>query len=233
MSIKVALITGANRGIGKEVARQLGKLGFRVILGVRSLKKAERTLAELEEEELIAFPVELKVDELASVQQAVANILDEHQRIDVLVNNAGVYPEPGVELEKTDPQQFLQAQMVNLCGPYFVIHSVLPAMRRQGIGRIVNVSSGYGANHNMDSGTAAYKVSKLALNGMTRVLADELQGTNIKVNAVCPGWVRTDMGGPDADRSVEEAAHGIVWAATLGEKGPSGGFFRDGNEIAF
>ena len=119
----------------------------------------------------------------------------------------------------------------NLYGTLRVTQTVLPLMRKHGYGRIVNMSSGLGQLCDMHAGTPAYRISKTALNAVTRILADELQGTNIKVNSMCPGWVRTDLGGPNATRSVEEGAATAVWLATLPDDGPSGGFFRDREAI--
>lgn len=150
-------------------------------------------------------------------------------RLDVLVHNAGIYP--GGRASTIDLEVVRQALDVNAIGPWRMSMAVLPLMRRHRYGRIVNVSSEAGSLASMGGDTPAYNVSKAALNAITRVLAADLRGTGILVNAVCPGWVRTDMGGPDAPRSPEEAAAGIVWAATLPADGPTGQFFRDGKPL--
>jgi NAD(P)-dependent dehydrogenase (short-subunit alcohol dehydrogenase family) len=151
----------------------------------------------------------------------------------VLINNAGVYLDEGLKLSEEDSAILEKTMRTNLLGPFNLIHSFLPLMKKNNYGRIVNVSSGYGQMDEMDySGAGSYKLSKLALNGLTRILASEVSG-NIKINAVCPGWVRTDMGGPNAPRSAEEAAQSILWLAELEEDGPSGGFFRNGQQISW
>jgi NAD(P)-dependent dehydrogenase (short-subunit alcohol dehydrogenase family) len=155
-------------------------------------------------------------------------------RADVLVNNAGVMLDGGGRRIADLSLDVLQATLeVNLYGALRVTQALLPMMRRHRYGRIVNLSSGLGQLADMGSGTPAYRISKTALNAFTRILAAELEGTNIKVNSLCPGWVRTDLGGPNAPRSVEEGADTAVWLATLPDKGPSGGFFRDRKRIAW
>lgn len=217
----MALVSGANRGLGAEVAARLAAdHRFYVLAGARDPSAvAERGNV---------VPLELDVTDDASVGAAIAGIESGPGRLDVLVNNAGVYgPPDGVaEHELAAAHEVLE---VNTFGPWRLIQAALPLLRRSPAARIVNVSSGAGQLDEMGTGRTAYRLSKAALNALTRTLAAE--EPQIKVNAVCPGWVRTDMGGPHATRSVAEGAAGIVWAATLPDDGPTGGFFRDGEPL--
>ena len=149
------------------------------------------------------------------------------------MNNAAVLLDDGKSLSEINTLDFRTTLEINVLGAYQVTKSVLPLMKKQKYGRVVNVSSGYGALDAMNSGTGAYKISKLALNGMTQIMADEVSEPDIKINAMCPGWVRTDMGGPGATRSAEKATETIVWLAQMGKDGPSGLFFRDKKQIEF
>jgi NAD(P)-dependent dehydrogenase (short-subunit alcohol dehydrogenase family) len=222
---RVALVTGANRGIGLEVARELAARGMTVLLGCRDVEKGREAARRLGPR---VHGVALEVTEGASVAALVEAVEREHGRLDVLVNNAGVYLDEGVRGLDVDMETVGVTLETNTVGPLRLIQAFAPMMKRRGYGRIVNVTSGYGAMRAMDSGgVLAYKLSKLALNGMTRVLAAELRGTGVLVNVVDPGWVRTDMGGPGAPRSVEQGADTLVWLATLPDDGPTGGFFHD------
>jgi NAD(P)-dependent dehydrogenase (short-subunit alcohol dehydrogenase family) len=150
----------------------------------------------------------------------------------MLVNNAGILIDHiDTRLAELDLEPLRWTLETNLCGALHVTQVVLPLMRRNGYGRIVNMSSGLGQLSDMRAGTPAYRISKTALNALTRILAAELEGSNIKINSTCPGWVRTDMGGPNATRSVQEGADTAIWLATLPDDGPSGGFFRDRQPI--
>jgi NAD(P)-dependent dehydrogenase (short-subunit alcohol dehydrogenase family) len=176
----------------------------------------------------------LDVTDTASVQRLRDGLRDELGRIDCLVNNAGIFPDPAPGSEassifQADLDTVRRGLETNTLGALQVCQALIPLM--EGNGRVVNVSSGMGQLSEMNGCCPGYRLSKTALNAVTRILADELLGTGVKVNAVCPGWVRTDMGGPDATLSVEEGARGIVWAAALPDDGPSGGFFRHGEPI--
>lgn len=230
---KNVLITGGNKGIGFELAKQLAEKNFQVLLGSRDRVRGQNAVSSLQNLGIDVRFVELDVDNPESIQHAVEYVQVTYDRLDVLINNAGIYLDEGLKLSEEDPIILEKTMRTNLLGPYHLIRSFLPLMKQNNYGRIVNISSGYGQMEEMDySGTGSYKLSKLALNGLTRIIASEVSG-NIKVNAVCPGWVRTDMGGPNASRSAEEAARSILWLAELDEDGPSGGFFRNGQRISW
>jgi NAD(P)-dependent dehydrogenase (short-subunit alcohol dehydrogenase family) len=220
---RVALVTGANRGIGLEVCRQLAQRGYAVMLGARDPAKGARAARQVGGD---ITAVALDVADPESVRVAAAGL----DRLDVLVNNAAILYDTWQRGVDADLDQVREALDVNLLGAWRVTQAVLPLLRRSPAGRIVNVSSGAGALHDMGGGTPAYRTSKAALNALTRVLAAELRADGILVNAVCPGWVATDMGGPGG-RPVADGAAGIVWAATLPDDGPTSGFFRDGRTI--
>ncbi len=234
----VAVVTGANRGLGLETARQLAKRDIRVIVTSRNPSKGEAALEKLLAEELdVVFHV-LDVASESSVAELGAFIHSRCGRVDILVNNAGVFLD-GHGAEDTGGASVLTASLetltttlkTNLYGPLLLAQELVPLMKQQHYGRIVNVSSSMGQLSEMEGKSPAYRISKTALNALTRILAAETQGYNILVNSVCPGWVRTDMGGSNAERTVEQGVSGIVWAATLPDAGPTGGFFRDGQPI--
>ena len=220
------LITGANRGIGLETARLLAEGGHDVLLGSRDRGRGEEVAAELAPVAGSVRVVEIDVAASASIDRCIAAIGDDG--VDVLVNNAGIYPSGGVQ--DGDPSDYEECMAVHVHGPLRLVQGLVPGMVDRDYGRVVNVSSGSGSFGEGLSGPAPYCVSKAALNALTVKLAAELPET-VKVNSVCPGWVRTRMGGPNASRSVEEGAEGVVWAATLPDDGPTGGFFRDGEPI--
>jgi NAD(P)-dependent dehydrogenase (short-subunit alcohol dehydrogenase family) len=217
----LALVSGANRGIGLEVARELARGGYRVLAGTRSLDAMD------EVDGLDITPVQLDVADPESVARVPAAIEAAGGALDVLVNNAGVYP--GGRASRIDFEVVEETWRINALGAWRLAVAAIPYM---GLGaRIVNVSSGAGSLATMDASMPAYNVSKAAMNAITRVLAADLRSEGILVNSVCPGWVRTDMGGPGASRPVEEGAASVLWAARLGPDGPTGGFFRDGRPV--
>ena len=224
--MRTALVTGANRGIGLAVARGLGERGFRVLLGARDPERGEQAEAALRSAGHDARAVVLDVADAATVGPALAAA---EGRLDVLVNNAGIYP--GGRPSELDLDVAERAWQVNALGAWRVAQAAIGLMRAGAWGRIVNVSSEAGSLASMDASMPAYNVSKAALNAITRVLAADLRGTGILVNAVCPGWVRTDMGGPGAPRSPEQGAASVLWAVDLPDDGPTGGFFRDGRAL--
>lgn len=227
---RVAVVTGANRGIGLEVCRELAAQGYRVVLTSRDRARGEAAVAELQRVggDLIHHPLE--VTDQRSVDQLRQFVVEQIGRIDVLINNAAIYP-TGDHILTLDLARLRQTIETNVYGPLMLCQAFAPIMQRQRYGRIVNVSSGAGQLSTMTDDTPAYNMSKAALNAITRMVADAVGGSNVLVNSVCPGWVRTDMGGAGAPRSVAEGADTIVWLATLPDGGPSGGFFRDRQPI--
>jgi NAD(P)-dependent dehydrogenase (short-subunit alcohol dehydrogenase family) len=223
----VALVSGGNRGIGRDVVRQLGERGITVVLGSRDLKRGEKAAAELEAKGLRIVAKQLDIRDEASVERVARELEEEFGRVDILVNNAGITDPWRGTAEDADFDAVKDVLETNLFGAWRLAKAVIPLMRRNGYGRIVNLSSGMGQLSDMGGHSPGYRVAKTGLNALTRMLASELAGENILVNSVCPGWVRTDMGGPGARRSVEEGADTPVWLATLPDGGPSGGFFRD------
>lgn len=217
----VALVSGATRGIGAEIARQLAAdHGFSVYAGARNPD-------DIADRDGIV-PIRLDVTDQGGIDAARQRIESEAGRLDALVNNAGVHGEPAgvADHDLEDAHHVLE---VNTFGPWRLIEAFLPLLRRSEHPRIVNVSSGAGQLSDMNGGRAAYRVSKAGLNALTRALAWDEAG--VKVNTMCPGWVRTDMGGSAAPRSVEDGADTAVWLATLPDDGPTGGFFRDRKPI--
>lgn len=227
----IALVTGANRGIGFEVCRQLAERGFTVLLAARDFTKAQAAAAKLRDAGSVE-PFVLDVADGRSIKAAAVEIAHRYDHLDVLVNNAGINYDTWETVENANVDGTVQETLTtNLLGPWRVCQAFLPLLlRKSRAGRIVNVSSESGSLAHMGAGPPAYQVSKAALNAMTRTLAAELRNTHILVNAVCPGWVATDMGG-SGGRPVEEGAAGIVWAATLPNNGPTGGFFQDGKPL--
>ena len=225
---RLALVTGGNRGIGLEIARQLAKAGNSVILGARNIKLGEQAAKAISSTSTEVFSAELDVTKDATVEKLVEKIDSDFGRLDILVNNAGILIDESDLPGETKLKVMRSTLETNLIGPWRLCQAFMPLMKRNKYGRIVNVSSGAGALSEMSESlyAPAYSISKTALNALTIMLASELKGSNILVNAACPGWVRTDMGGPNAPLSVEEGADTAVWLATLPDNGPTGGFFR-------
>jgi NAD(P)-dependent dehydrogenase (short-subunit alcohol dehydrogenase family) len=220
----VALVSGANRGIGAEVARQLAEdHGFLVLAGSRDPGKVAET------ESIRA--IRLDVTDQASVDAAREQIESDPGRLDVLVNNAGITGPWSDTAAEEDLNQAHQVLETNLFGAWRLTQAMLPMLRRSEHPRIVNVSSGAGQLSDMNGGYPSYRMSKSALNALTRILSEEEAPNGILANSLCPGWVRTDMGGRGAPKSVEDGADTAVWLATLPDDGPSGGFFRNRKPI--
>ncbi|MEL6946824.1 MAG: SDR family NAD(P)-dependent oxidoreductase [Pseudomonadota bacterium] len=225
----IALVTGANRGIGREVALQLARdHAMHVYVGSRDLKKGAVAAAAIGHG---AVAIALDVSDQTSINRAIATIQADHGRLNVLVNNAGVDYDTDQRAIAADLSRVRHGFETNLFGPWMMAIAAIPLLKAAGGGVVVNVSSMSGALSEMTGGTPGYGVAKAALNALTIKLADELRGDAIRVNAVCPGWVATDMGG--GGRPIPEGAAGVVWAATGGKDGPTGGFFRDGQRIAW
>ncbi len=226
---RTALVTGGNRGIGREVCRQLLRRGLRVVLASRRLPDGEEAARGLWGDcaaDVVVVP--LDVSDAASIGACTEELTRRDVQVDVLVNNAAICPEGGVlDLDHETAERALRT---NLGGPFWLIRAFVPGMVRRGYGRVVNVSSEWGSFGGGLGGPCGYSLTKAALNALTVKLAQEVSG-DIKVNAACPGWVRTRMGGAGAPRGVEQGAETIVWLATLASDGASGGFFRDKQRI--
>lgn len=228
---RVALVTGANRGIGLEVCRQLAAGGLRVILTGRERRNAQAAAEPLQRGGLDVAAAELDVIDAASIRACAREVTNEFGHIDVLVNNAAVLLAENVELLRTPVDDLRATFETNVFGVHAVCQAFVPAMVERKYGRVVNVSSAAGQLSSMGGYAPAYSISKTALNALTRQLAVATKGSGVLVNCVNPGWVRTRMGGRGAPRSVEEGADTIVWLATLPSKGPTGKFFGDRREI--
>jgi NAD(P)-dependent dehydrogenase (short-subunit alcohol dehydrogenase family) len=229
VSEKIALVSGGNRGIGREVVAQLARMGFLVYIGARDFEAGKKAAKEMGNGKVL--PVQLDVADPQSVKRAVDVIRKEHGRLDVLINNAGTMYDSWQSGVDADIEKSHQAFETNFFGAWRLAKAVIPLLKKGEQGRIVNVSSEAGSLAVMGGGTPAYSTSKAALNALTRILASELKTEGILVNSVCPGWVRTEMGGKNAPRSVEQGAASVLWAATLPAGGPTGGFFRDGKRL--
>lgn len=226
---RVAVVTGASQGLGLETARQLAERGLSVVLTARTEAQIETGLEAIGRPANVSgHPLDIADD--ASVAAFFDWLDTEHGRVDVLVNNAGRAAGNRWQTLDTPPEAIAELIDNNALGAWRMIQRALPLMNRAGYGRIVNVSSGMGALNDMGAGSVPYRLSKTAMNAITRIASNEASG-DVHVNAVCPGWVRTAMGGAGARLSVEEGAKGIVWAATLPKDGPNGGFFRHGKPI--
>ena len=231
---RIAIVTGGNRGIGREIARQLMQKDVFVVIGARDPAKGRHAAEELQREvgddNVAALP--LDVNDTRSVQRFVEHVEKQHGVPGILVNNAGVFPETyEATVVDTPTALWRETFETNLFGAVRLCREVVPRMRKLRYGRIVNVSSGMGQIQKMGAGSPAYRVSKAALNALTAALAAEVAGSGILVNSMSPGWVRTDMGGDEAPRSVEEGADTAVWLCLLPSNGPSGQFFRDRKPI--
>jgi NAD(P)-dependent dehydrogenase (short-subunit alcohol dehydrogenase family) len=229
---RIAIVTGGNRGIGHEIARQLAAADLFVVIGARDAVKCERAVESLKAAGGNVAGLPLDVNDTKSVRRFVEQVEKRHGAPSVLVNNAGVYPESTeAKVVDTPTSIWRETFETNLFGAVRMCREVVPLMTKLRYGRIVNISSGLGQLQKMGEGSPAYRVSKAALNALTRTLAAEVAGSGILVNSMSPGWVRTDMGGDEAPRSVEEGAETAVWLSLLPSNGPTGQFFRDRQPI--
>jgi NAD(P)-dependent dehydrogenase (short-subunit alcohol dehydrogenase family) len=226
---RVAIVTGANRGIGLEVVRQLAERGYTVVLGSRDIGKGEAAARKVRAGDGVIVR-KLDVTDQSDIDRLHDEIAKTFGSLQVLVNNAAIHYDTDQNAFNADLQIVQEALDTNLLGAWRMCNAFIPLMRKGRHGRIVNVSSEAGSLTEMGGGTPAYAVSKAALNALTRILAAELRRDRILVNAVSPGWVATDMGGPGG-RPVRAGAASVVWAVELPDSGPTGGFFRDGRPV--
>lgn len=228
--LPVAVVTGASRGIGGELCRQLAALGYAVVLGSRDPRRADLAAKELDPEGKRITPAHIEVDNSVNIDQFAEWIRARYGRVDAIVNNASTAPDLWEIAGTTDLSLVAEALDVNLFGTWRVIQALLPLLRSSPRPRIVNVSSESGSVALMSGGRPAFSVSKAALNALTRTLAGELYRDGILVNAVCPGPASTD-GTRSGGRSAAQGAASVIWAVTLPNGGPTGTFTRDGREL--
>ena len=222
---RVAIVTGANRGIGYEICKELSKTGCSVVLTSRNEVDGKKAISSLNEYDNIVYH-KLDVTDINDISDLRDWILKTYGRLDILINNAGIYLDEAVSVIEVDEKIIQETLAVNFYGAFRMCKAFVPVMKQNGYGRIVNISSGYGAMNEMAGYHAAYRISKASLNALTLIMADELGDGNIKVNAVCPGWVSTAIGGKMAPTSPHMAAMDIVHFALVDAKGPTGSFFR-------
>lgn len=226
---KIALVTGANKGIGFEVVRQLARQNFCVFLGARNVEAGRAAAEKLSAEGSVTF-LEIDVADGASIHRAAEEFTSQADRLDLLINNAGMMRDDDKGALSISPEIFETTLRTNTLGPWLVSQAFLSPLRKSDAPRIVNVSSSGGQlDGGADGWAPAYCVSKTALNGVTAQLAAALP--KFAVNSVCPGWVRTDMGGENARLSVGEGASGVVWLATEAPHELTGKFFKERKEI--
>jgi NAD(P)-dependent dehydrogenase (short-subunit alcohol dehydrogenase family) len=243
---KIAVITGANRGLGLATARRLGQSGVHVIVGARTLAKGEEAADRLRREGLDAEPLQIDVDSVGSVQEAAKQVEQEHGQIDILINNAGILPEATASnVGPLDLHLFRKTFETNVFGAVSVTKAFLPLLRKSASGRIVNVSSTMGSLSDQSDPSSpyyglvvpAYQMSKAALNGLTIALSKTLSDTSIKVNSICPGWVQTDLGGPEnraaAPTTADDAAKVVVDMASIPDDGSTGRFVNAKGTVAW
>ncbi|ULL16784.1 SDR family NAD(P)-dependent oxidoreductase [Paenibacillus sp. H1-7] len=230
---RIALVTGGNRGIGMEIARQLSLKGINVLIGCRNEDKGRNAVEQLSKS---GVSVELEVVDVSShdsILQMMKRVKEKYGRLDILVNNAGVILDRGTSILNVKESVMKKTFETNYFGVLNLIQAVVPLMIEHHFGRIVNVSSGLGAFQvhqgllDLKGSSSAYRISKTMINALTCLVAHDVADKGIKVNAACPGSVQTDMGGADAPLTVAEGADTAVWLATLDEHGPNGGFFRE------
>lgn len=229
MMNKIALVTGGNRGIGLATVKRLLTYNIETILACRNEYEGNKIKEELNHP--LLHCMQLDVADPASIDQCYYKVMKEHSKLDILINNAGTNYDLHQNVLEADLDEFAPTFEVNLLGPWRLCKHFVPKMIEQGYGRVVNVSSGSGSMEKSSNGAPIYSISKAAINMLTVKIAEATSGTDVLINAVCPGWVKTEMGGQEAPRTAEEAAHGILWAATLEKGGPNGDFFRDGKTI--
>lgn len=245
----VALVTGANRGLGLETSRQLGKRGVKVLIGARDLAKGEQATETLRNEGIDAEVIQLDVSDTASITAAIAAISKDYGRLDILVNNAAVLNDIGQQPSEVSELTLRQNLDVNFIGPYLLTAGLAELLKAAPGGRVLNMGTQVGSFGNLsdpespikDDICPAYQASKVALNSITALFAKEFESSNVKINSVCPGWVMTDMGHEDLPdygdavkpMSPREAVEKILFLLDFGADAPSGGFFSNGEPVAW
>ena len=230
---KIGVVTGANRGIGLEICRQLAKFDNQVILTSRNIGAGEAAQAKLKAEGIIVDFHQLDVTSAQSIARLATYVENKYGRLDILINNAGVFIDDKHSLLTVDIDTIRKTMDINSYGSLMMIQAFTPLLKKADQGRIINVSSGIGELADLGPSYPSYRLSKITLNLHTQVLADELSSAGILINAMCPGWVKTDMGGANAPRSVAEGADTAVWLAIDTNMQFTGKFFRDRQEIAW
>lgn len=235
---KIVLVTGANRGLGLEAARTFAEMGYFTILSGRNSDSLESVMMKLKTQFQNINSVIMDMSNEQSIRKAADSVLSKYGKVDILVNNAGILIDDansGADnsILTINSNIIHQTMMTNVYGPLLLSQLLIPKMKESDFGRIVNVSSAMGQLSDMNGLYPAYRISKVSLNAVTVILHNELNGTNILVNSVSPGWVKTDMGGKNAPRTLEEGVQGMIRLATLKDGGPSGLFFRDEDQLAW
>ena len=228
---KIALVTGANKGIGFEIARELAEKDFRVFLAARDPERGAAAVSTLRQSGAHIEFLQLDVADPKSIKRAAKEFSAHADHLDVLVNNAGIYEDRGASILDIDPEVVRTTFQTNTLGPLLVTQQFSPLLAKSGSGRVINMSSGMGALHDMSGGSPAYSISKTALNAVTRQFAAELKDKGITVNSVCPGWVHTDMGGAGAPRTPKQGADTVIWLAAEAPDDLTGLFLRDRRPI--
>jgi NAD(P)-dependent dehydrogenase (short-subunit alcohol dehydrogenase family) len=228
---KYALVTGGNKGIGFAICQGLLAAEFDVILAARSIDNATTAIEKLQSNRV--QPLVLDVCDDDSIDRAVQIFDKNFTHLDVLINNAGIYPDEDVDILTVDRQLLDRSMQTNTFGAIRTTQAFLPHLAKATAARVINISSGLGVLDGMSTDTPSYSLSKLALNGATILLATALKSQKIAVYSMCPGWVRTDMGGANASRSPEQGADTAIWLATDADPNLSGKFFRDRKQIPF
>jgi NAD(P)-dependent dehydrogenase (short-subunit alcohol dehydrogenase family) len=225
---KIALVTGANKGIGLEIVRQLAKAGFRVFLTARDRQRGEEASKTLQQDSLSVEFLQLDVADETSIDKLAKELPSQIDHLDVLVNNAGIYLDASnASVLEVEPTLILQTLQTNTFGPLRLTQKLVPLLAQSNAGKVINVSSGGGQLTDMGDWAPAYSLSKTALNAVTGMMAAALRDKHIVVNSICPGWVRTDMGGSGASRSVQQGADTVTWLATEARSDLTGKFLRD------
>ncbi|MEB3355964.1 MAG: SDR family oxidoreductase [Synechococcales bacterium] len=230
---KTALVTGGNRGIGFAICQGLLKAGFNVFMGSRSLEKGKAAAAKLDPSGSNIQVLELDVADDQSIQQAFNRLSQQCDRLDVLVNNAGIYPDSEVDILTISRDLLMQTLDVNTFSMIRTVQAFLPLLKKAESARVINYSSGYGQLAGLSANVPSYCLSKLAVNGATIMLADALRSRDIVVNAVDPGWVETDMGGASAPRTPEQGADTAIWLATKASLSESGKLWHDRQVVPY